>query len=90
MKLIGAGKSFVRGPFLVEAMMYGLLAGGITSGLTFVGVVLGGDRFGEVLVPTMEFMREWWLLIATGLVAVGMLIGVVSAMLATRKYLRLK
>ena len=26
MKLIGAEKSFIRGPFLVEAMMYGFFA----------------------------------------------------------------
>ena len=90
MKLIGASKSFVRGPFLVEAMMYGVLAGGIASVLTFAGVLLLDDSFDGVLKPTVEFMWEWWLVVVAGLIVAGVLIGVVSAMLATRKYLRLK
>jgi len=90
MKLIGASKSFVRGPFLVEAMLYGLMAGGIASGLTFAGATLLDDRFGGTLQPTVEFMWTWWIFIVAGLIVAGVLIGVVSAMLATRKYLRLK
>ena len=90
MKLIGAGKGFVRGPFVVEAMMYGLIAGGLATIVTVVGVQLLEGQFGGTLNPTVEFVREWWWLILAGLVTLGMLIGVVSAMLATRKYLKLK
>jgi cell division transport system permease protein len=90
MKLIGASRGFVRGPFLVEAMMYGLMAGGIAAGLTFLGVMMMDDRFDGALNPTVEFMWEWWWLIVAGLIAAGVLIGVVSAMLATRKYLKLR
>jgi len=90
MKLIGASKSFVRGPFLVEAMMYGLLAGGITSGLTFAGMALLNERFSDALKPTMDLAWEWWWAVVAGLIVTGMLIGVVSALLATRKYLKLR
>jgi cell division transport system permease protein len=39
MKLIGASNSFIRGPFLFEASMYGLVAG--TISLTLVYAFLG-------------------------------------------------
>lgn len=90
MKLIGASKSFVRGPFLVEAMMYGLLAGGITVGLAFTGVRLIENGFGGVIKPTADLVWDFWFLVAAGLVLAGVLIGVISALLATRKYLKLK
>jgi len=90
MKLIGASRGFVRGPFLVEAMMYGLLAGGIAAGLTFFGVKMMDEGFDGALNPTVEFMWDWWWLIAAGLIMAGILIGVMSALLATRKYLKLR
>lgn len=90
MKLIGASKGFVRGPFVVEAMMYGLVAGLLATGVTFVGVYFLDGRFGGTLQPTVEFVYEWWWLIMCGLVMLGVLIGVISAMLATRKYLKLR
>jgi len=90
MKLIGASKGFVRGPFLVEAMMYGLLAGALAAGLVFAGVAMLDGGFDGALDPTVAFMWEWWWLIVAGLVAAGMLVGVVSAVLATGKYLKLR
>jgi hypothetical protein len=48
------------------------------------------DSFGGALQPTVEFMWLWWPFIVAGLIVTGMTIGVVSAMLATRRYLKLK
>ena len=90
MKLIGASKSFVRGPFVWEAMMYGVIAGGLSAGVTFVGLGLLDGKFGGTLTPTVELAWEWWWVVVVGLVLVGVVIGVVSARLATRKYLKLR
>jgi cell division transport system permease protein len=38
MKLIGAERSFIRGPFLVEAVVYGFIAAIIATGLGILGV----------------------------------------------------
>lgn len=90
MKLIGASKGFIRGPFVVEAMLYGMISGVIAAGLTFFVVSLLDGNFGGALAPTVDFVHEWWVLIAAGLIVSGVLIGVISAMLATRRYLKLK
>jgi cell division transport system permease protein len=90
MKLIGARKGFVRGPFVVEAIIYGVVAGGIATGVTVGGVLLLDGKFGGALVPTVDFVRQWWWVVLAVLMGVGVLIGTVSAMLATKKYLKLK
>lgn len=90
MKLIGGSKWFIRGPFVVEAMLYGLIAGLIAGGVTYLAVSALDGSFDGALMPTVEFMYQWWWLVLAGLVVAGMLIGVISAMLATRRYLKLK
>ncbi|MDR3298406.1 MAG: permease-like cell division protein FtsX [Candidatus Nomurabacteria bacterium] len=90
MKLIGASKGFVRGPFVVEAMLYGVVAAGISGVLVGVGVSFLDGKFGGTLTPTVAFIREWWILLAAGLLVGGMLLGIFSALLATKKYLKMK
>ena len=90
MKLIGASKGFVRGPFVVEAMLYGVIAAMIAGGVVYAGVALLGGHFGEALAPTAEFIYQWWYLLGAALVLVGVLLGTLSALLATRKYLKLR
>lgn len=92
MKLIGASKWFVRGPFVVEAMLYGVVAATIAGAVTFAGVTLvdKGGQFGETLAPTAEFVYKWWSVLSAGLLICGMLLGIFSAILATRKYLKMK
>jgi cell division transport system permease protein len=88
MKLIGAGKSFIRGPFVIEAMMYGFVAAGITCGAVWGVMMFLSERIGATIEPTVGLLREWWWVAGLGLVAVGSLIGIVSAMLAAKKYLK--
>ena len=93
MKLIGAAKGFVRGPFIVEAVMYGLVASGITVSLVAVGLGLFADKleeYGIVMNKTLEILQDWWWVAVIGLTFIGILIGVMSAALAVRKYLRLR
>lgn len=93
MKLVGAGKSFIRGPFLIEAMMYGVISAAITIGLVVGGLYLAAEplsRYGVVIEPTIELIREYLWLAIIGVVFLGGLVGVISAMLAARKYLKVK
>lgn len=93
MKLIGADKSFIRGPFIVEAILYGVVASAVTIGLVLGGLFLISPKlleYGVILQPTTDIITSYWPLIALGLILIGTLIGVTSAMLATRKYLRLR
>lgn len=93
MQLIGASKWYIRGPFLVEASVYGIIAGVLAS-LFFYIVVLGqapklGD-YVEEISPTVARFNEWiWLLVPATLI-VGVIIGSFSSYLAIRKHLKLK
>jgi cell division transport system permease protein len=92
MKLIGADKSFIRGPFLVEAMVYGCIAAVIA---TILGVLLLQGASSKLLAAgvnienTLAFSMTYMPLVLLGMVLLGGLIGVVSSLLATQRYLKL-
>ena len=92
-KLVGADNGFIRGPFLVEAMMSGVLAG-LLSGL--VGL------FGfNALAPKLDewnisvgYVNEFFatpqniILVFLALIGVGIVITFISSRLAIHKYLK--
>lgn len=92
MKLIGAEKHFIRGPFIVEAAMYGILAS-VVSVVLIYAVILSraGElaRYEIVVGSTVQFFQTWPLLIFLAQLLVGILIGFFSAQLAIRRYLKL-
>jgi len=92
MKLIGAEKRFIRGPFIVEAAMYGILAAIVSFVLIYAVILSRANdlaQFEIVVNGTIQFFRSWPVLIFLGQVLVGILIGVFSAQLAIRRYLKL-
>lgn len=89
MKLVGASKSFIRGPFIVEAMLYGLIAASITCALIYLAVSLLNGRFDGALGPTVALMYQYWYLCLAALLVSGALLGVFSSLLATHKYLKM-
>lgn len=90
-RLVGASNWFIRGPFLVQGIICGVLA-------TLVSLLV----FGAVcwlLSPKIEsyffdfnisqlFLQRFWLLLLIQL-ATGIGLGVVSSMVAIRKYLKI-
>lgn len=93
MQLIGASKWYIRGPFLVEASIYGLIAGGLSVAFFFMAVLgqspkLGG--FVEEINPTVQqFLEISWVIIPATILA-GVSIGAFSAYLAIRKHLKIR
>lgn len=93
MQLIGASKWYIRGPFLVEASFYGLIAGGLAT-VFFYLVVLGqspklGDYVEEIR-PTVDQFNDLVLIVVPVTIFAGVAIGVFSSYLAIRKHLKLK
>ena len=96
MRLLGASTLFIRGPFVVETMLYGLIA-------AFISVLICGGLFSlssgtfeastlgllDINFANTYFVNHYWLIL-TGQVAGGILIGAVSSYLATRRYLKFK
>lgn len=91
MKLIGAGKGFIRGPFLIESVFYGIIAAVIASGLgMFILYQVKGVLSSYFYVdPTIDFVTTYAVLITLVMMVIGSIIGIISSYLATRRYLKL-
>ncbi|HET8689833.1 MAG TPA: permease-like cell division protein FtsX [Candidatus Saccharimonadales bacterium] len=91
MKLIGADRKFIRGPFVVEAVMYGFFAAIIATILGFLGLVqlqpVLADK-GVAIDHTKDLFTTWWPLILIAMIIIGAAIGMISSRLAVRRYLR--
>lgn len=91
MKLIGADRSFIRGPFIVEAVVYGIIAAVIATTLGVVGLYASKDKLAsyEVAVGhTVDTVTLYIAFVLIGMILAGALIGIISSLLATRKYLK--
>ncbi|MCA9337972.1 ABC transporter permease [Candidatus Saccharibacteria bacterium] len=92
MKLIGADKSFIRGPFVVEAVIYGLIAAIIATGVGVGGLYAMHDKLADYQIAidgTIHLVTVYIWLVLPAMMVAGALIGVVSSLLATRKYLKI-
>lgn len=92
MKLIGADRSFIRGPFVVEAVVYGFFAA-ITATVLGIGALFALREpllRAEVAVNgVLSFVTYYSGLILLGMILLGALIGITSSLLATRRYLKI-
>jgi cell division transport system permease protein len=90
MRFVGASSSFIRGPYMVEGVVFGLLAA-VLSMVIMTPAVLFVSPYIKVFIPEMElwtyFSSNLFLLFLYQVVF-GVALGVVSSVIATRKYLR--
>lgn len=91
MKLVGADKRFIRGPFLVEAEICGIIAGLIAATVSYFGFVFFAPKLTNygINVNTITEILESnkLILVYVAFVLIGIIIGRVSARLAISKYL---
>lgn len=90
MRLVGASRWFIVGPFVVEASIYGVVAALIASAAVYATIYAIRNQFDGMLDSTIDLMSQYWYIIVAALIVVGMIIGIISALLATKKYLRQK
>jgi len=90
MRLVGASNWFIRGPFLVQGVLCGLLATLIAL-LLFSGILYYISPKLEVLSPGLNvfafFINNLFIILGIQLLA-GVGLGILSSALAVRKYLR--
>ncbi len=90
MRLVGASSFYVRGPFIVTGLFYGLAAGLITLILAYPITLSLGDLTENFFIGFNLFdyfvanFAQFFLVV----IGSGLLIGAVSSYLAVRKYLR--
>ncbi len=92
MKLIGADKSFIRGPFIVEAVVYGFIAAVLATAIGFTLLYSAKDKllqYEVAVAPTIDFLTLYIGFLLLALIALGAVIGVGSSLLATRRYLKI-
>lgn len=92
MKLIGADRSFIRGPFIVEAVFYGFIAAVVATaiGVTVLYVSKDGlQSYGIQIGTVVDFVTNYALITLMGMMLIGAIIGVISSLLATRRYLKI-
>lgn len=96
MRLLGASTWFIRGPFVVETVVYGVIASILSVTIChFLFVVssstLGASSFGLLDINfASKYFSDNFLLILTGQLVIGILIGAVSSVIATQRYLKFK
>ena len=96
MRLLGASTNFIRGPFIVESIIYGLVSGILSiviiqalfsiSARTFEASSLG---ILDINYSNTYFKNHFFIFLGLQL-GVGVLIGAISSLIATRRYLKFK
>ena len=91
MKLVGAEKRFIRGPFLVEAEICGVIAGLVAATVSYFGFMFMAPKLASyginVTAITDVLQSNKLILVYLVFIAAGMIIGRISARLAVSKYL---
>jgi cell division transport system permease protein len=88
MRLVGASKTRVRGPFVVEGAIYGIIATIITLVLFWPVTVWLGRNMTDFLGFNMyDYYVSNFFQILTMILLSGVLLGMFSSFLATRRYL---
>ena len=90
MQLVGASNAYIRGPFVFEGIMYGIISGFITLAIFYPLTIWLGPVtekfFGNINIFTYfvgNFGRIFVIIVGSGVV-----LGAVSSYLAVRKYLK--
>ena len=96
MRLLGASTSYIRGPFVVESAIYGVLSGILSivivnSVFLATSGALQASSLGllDINYANEFFERNFFLLLLSQCV-IGILIGTTSSVIATKRYLRFK
>lgn len=89
MRVVGAENHYIRGPFMVEGMIYGLVSAFITMLIFYpISLWLGANMtdFLGINLNTYYFANFFQLFAITAVF--GILLGIISSFLATRAYLK--
>lgn len=96
MRLLGASSWYIRGPFVVETIIYGIISAVISVMLVNVLFSIAANSFNASSLGLLDiqfadryFAAHFWAILTIQL-AVGILIGAVSSLIATRRYLKFK
>jgi cell division transport system permease protein len=95
-RLLGASTNFIRGPFIVETIIYGILSAVISVLIINAAFLASSNALQASSLGLLDinyantyFGDHFWELLAMQLV-LGIVLGAVSSAIATRRYLKFK
>ena len=87
MKLVGATEWFVRGPFLVEGVMTGLIASGLALGLLLAAYRPFVERFSsELFFIPLSYDPRFVTVLGTDLLLAGAVLGMLGSYIGVRRF----
>ena len=93
MHLVGARTEFIRGAFLVEAGLSGLIAGFLSVALVYACLTFFAGQVADQaeFVTTYQALKQFTMVakMIVGAMMAGLGLGLISSLLATKRYLRL-
>ena len=92
MKLIGAERAFIRGPFIVEAVVYGFFAAILATVIGFSLFMFAAPSLAAVDISVAQTEASLTLyagFVVLAMIIAGAIIGIISSLLATRRYLKI-
>ena len=91
MRLVGASNSFIRGPYIIEGIIYGLIAG-LIGFLAFIPLIGVASPYVAKLIPEINLQNYFSLNFTSLLVyqfCFGVGLGILSSVFAVRRYLHI-
>jgi cell division transport system permease protein len=90
MKLVGATEWFVRGPFVIEGVMTGLIAAAIALALLVIAYPPVVDRFkSDIGFIPLSYDPAFIAILAQDLLLAGALLGALGSYIGVRRYVRI-
>lgn len=96
MRLLGASTSFIRGPFVVESILYGIISALVSVGILDLLFLVASNALQASSLGLLDisyasiYFYDHFLLLLTVQLTIGIVIGAVSSIIATRRYLKFK
>lgn len=91
MRLVGASNNFIRGPYVVEGVMYGIAAA-ILSFLIWWPIASGVSQRIAGFIPEVDlagYVNSNFIILFTYQVLFGIVLGIISSIVAIRRYLKI-
>jgi len=89
MKIVGASNWFIRGPFVIQGILYGFIAFLICILLSGASAYFLSPKI-EIILPGFDmfsyFLTNWWIFVLIQL-GFGAGVGIISSFIVVRKYL---